>query len=823
MAIERVEATALWRQSLLARDNDADAKYRDRLRTALLTMRENVIPFVRNIHRDVLGLTVHEETHLDALWDTASSISGDDFDLTPVEAFVFGASVLLHDTGMAVATYPGGLPELKETTVWRDAAAAARTRRLQASDAALTANEERDVLFVVLRKLHAEQAEKLISFTFKRPNREEAIPLLQDIGLLDALGESIGRIAHSHHWNSSDLSTKLLSVAGTVPGFPTHWTLNELKVACLLRCADAAHIDSLRAPTMLFAISDMDGISAQHWTFQNKLNAVTRSKDKLVFSAGQSFGIDEAASWWLAYDTMQMIDGEIKSCNAILEETDAPQFAATGVHGIESPRLLSKTVRVDGWTPISAEVKVSDPVNLARTLGGRNLYGSGAIAPVRELLQNAVDAVRARRAHESRDVKWGKIRLILERSDSESSDIWLHVDDNGTGMSERVVTGPLIDFGKSFWSSTLLDEEFPGLRSNAPKLVGKFGIGFFSIFLLGDAVRVVTRRFDAGEDSAVVLSFDELTRRPLLRAAATGELPLDYTTRVSVKLNEKAVTQIEPHTMGSYRAEHSVSFVSLVTHLVASVDVDIEIINRIHDESRKHSGQWLIGSPQAFLEEVCALKNSNSIASFVERHQNRVRLITEDDGTIVGRAALKLPDEDDGAVLIVSVGGFSSQQYARDRYRLFDETFDRGPFSRGSYIAGVVLGETYDASRATAAVTVSTEAIARWANEQSTLIDPNQFTPLACVAICQTLISLGAESDCLPFGFLGGNFATVEAFRTAIADAQFIDLPLSHKDYKNGFEFRHIEKLTTPYFTSQLHATVAVVHQYSGSEILSEE
>ena len=615
----------------------------------------------------------------------------------------------------------------------------------------------------------------------------------------------------------------LVSAAGTVPGFPPDWTLNEVKVACLLRCADAAHIDALRAPTMLFAISRIDGHSAEHWNFQNKLNTVTLSKGKLVYYAGQSFKIGEAASWWLAFDTMQMIDGEIKSCNAILEEVGASQFEASGVQGIESPRLLSKTVRVEGWSPVSAEVKVSDPVHLARTLGGRNLYGTGAIAPVRELLQNAVDAVRARRAHESREEHWGKIRLIIERPDPDSTDVWLHVDDCGIGMSERVVTGPLIDFGKSFWSSTLLEEEFPGLRSSAPLLVGKFGIGFFSVFLLGDAVRVVTRKFDASESSAVVLSFDELTRRPLLRRAVTGELPLDYNTRVSVKLGEKAVSQLGAQRMGSYHREYDVSFVSLVTHLVATVNVDIEIIDRLHSETRKHSGQWLTGSSKAFLEEVCALRKPSEVSRFVDRHHERVRTIVEEDGTVAGRGAIILPGFSGAGAFVVSVGGFSAHGQFFDRSRYLDHASERFAFPGSGEIVGAVVGDTYDASRARASVTVSSGAIARWAQEQDSLIDPDEFTPLDQVSICQSLILLGAESTALPFGFLGGKFATIEQFRAALVDATHIDVPLTHTDYKNGFQFRNMDKLTTPYFTSQLHPTVAVVHQDNSAELLSEE
>ena len=84
---------------------------------------------------------------------------------------------------------------------------------------------------------------------------------------------------------------------------------------------------------------------------------------------------------------------------------------------------------------MEARIKVSDPINLALTLGGRNLYGRSAFAAIRELLQNAVDAVRARRRYEGREAKWGEVRLLIEQIGDE---VWLHVDDTGIGMSERV-------------------------------------------------------------------------------------------------------------------------------------------------------------------------------------------------------------------------------------------------------------------------------------------------------------------------------------------------------------------------------------------------
>jgi Histidine kinase-, DNA gyrase B-, and HSP90-like ATPase len=60
----------------------------------------------------------------------------------------------------------------------------------------------------------------------------------------------------------------------------------------------------------------------------------------------------------------------------------------------------------------------------------------------------------------------------------------LVVEDDGIGMSEHVLTGPLIEFGKSFWTSAEAQEEFPGLVSRNLHQTGRYGIGFFSTLMV---------------------------------------------------------------------------------------------------------------------------------------------------------------------------------------------------------------------------------------------------------------------------------------------------------------------------------------------------
>jgi len=47
-----------------------------------------------DIHRDLPDLTVHDITHLDALWEMADLVAGPDYPLNPLEAFALGAVFL---------------------------------------------------------------------------------------------------------------------------------------------------------------------------------------------------------------------------------------------------------------------------------------------------------------------------------------------------------------------------------------------------------------------------------------------------------------------------------------------------------------------------------------------------------------------------------------------------------------------------------------------------------------------------------------------------------------------------------------------------------
>ena len=68
--------------------------------------RSKVEQLVSRIAVDMPGMTVHDITHLDALWETASLVAEGAVTVNPPEAFVLGASILLHDSAMSLARLP---------------------------------------------------------------------------------------------------------------------------------------------------------------------------------------------------------------------------------------------------------------------------------------------------------------------------------------------------------------------------------------------------------------------------------------------------------------------------------------------------------------------------------------------------------------------------------------------------------------------------------------------------------------------------------------------------------------------------------------------
>jgi hypothetical protein len=791
----------LWKSSLAERPNDDHQEERERLRTALVQMRARVQPLVATIQNDCAGLTVHDITHLDALWEMADLVAGEHFKLTPAEAFVFGAAVLLHDAGMAALGYPGGHQGITETIEWKDSYATFFQKKhgrspseeeKQSPDSKLSDQ----ALFEALRRLHAQRAEVLAMKPIRR-HRDVEFYLIEDTDLRDNYGEAIGRIAHSHHWSVDDLQLKLQGPTGAAPILPSAWKVDELKVACLLRCADVSHVDQRRAPSMLYALLQPSGYSNLHWSFQNKLRKPIQIEETLRYTAGNSFSRNEADAWWLCFEAINLIDRELSAVDALLLEVDRQRFAVRGVRGAGHPRLLAQDIKTTGWQPVAANLNVSNPIQLAQTLGGESLYGPKSFAPIRELLQNAIDAVRARRDLEEREKHWGRIELTIEKRDDESeAGVWLHIDDNGVGMSQRTLSETLLDFGRSLWTSPEVREELPGLAHRGFQAIGKFGIGFFSVFLLGQKVKVISRKFNVSNGTQV-LEFESISRRPIIREANKGELPLDFSTRVSVCLDdnlvfdhsdvfrrrsrrnllaERALTTLDDERGNTKR--NALLFLGRVKSLMSCVDIRFDYNDHCNSIEFSHAPDWISQDAPSFLRELYADLPGADLDDLIANHAHRLTVIHDKIGNAVGRAAIFIPDSQDNhdrsesIKFRVSVGGV---------------VYDADP--EWSFPAcGVLPGDTQYAARHHAKPYKKDLNLSSWASGQAAIFREENVTCFRKLVVARVLHYFGGDISGLPTCFLNGRLAFRDDLRNFLESNNELFIPLKTQSYRSSDE-----------------------------------
>ncbi|WP_167502685.1 HD domain-containing protein [Streptomyces malaysiensis] len=532
-------STPLWQKTLAARSRADDHHgQRERLRVSYLALRDTAAVLLSENARSLPDFTVHDISHVDALWETASLMCGDQVVLNPAEAYVLGCAFVLHDAAMGSAAYDMNVPSAFGEQRWRDLVSVAYFQQHgcwpgQEKLDAPPAEIAEVCLATAIRETHAEQALRLVDQPWRSTAGNE-IFLIQDLQLREAYGPLIGDLAASHWWPVHMLADRFRQAKGSLPWQPAEWIIEPLKLASILRLADAAQIDSRRAPTFLFALRKPQGIAREHWRFQEHVSRPHLNGDRITYTSLRPFSSDDAAAWWLALDYLRGIDEELKKVDALLHDLGRSRLAARAVAGVDSPERFAELFPVSDWRPIDAVVKVTDVPALVGTLGGEQLYGKEPEVAVRELIQNAQDAVLARCALEP-DFTDGRVDVRL----TENGDSWcLEISDNGVGMDEETLVHGLLDFGTSGWSTTRVRSRLPGLASGGFQPNGRFGIGFFSVFLLGAEVELITRRYDASMSDARRLSFEGSSRRPLLMPLlAQRRASLGTTVRVTLKEN----------------------------------------------------------------------------------------------------------------------------------------------------------------------------------------------------------------------------------------------------------------------------------------------
>lgn len=455
------------------------------------------------IARDAPGFTDHSIRHMDALWSVAEKILTNEEiqSLSPAEAFLLTSGFYLHDIGMAYAATEEGRRRLEASPEYLAVLKSTTSTQIEPSLRA-------QALAAAIRAKHAGVAIELATSVI--PGTTQF--LIEPINIREQFGLTCGRIAASHHWSVERLDTELggqdrVPLAGGRSadlGF----------VAAALRLIDYAHINRERASALTRSLRPNIGEeSSKHWDAQQDIDGPERTGDELVYRSAKE--LQNVDAWWLYYEMLRGLDNEIRQVRSFLQKrtVSSGRLSLVGVRGAGSPDQAAKFIVTAGFLPLEIGVRASSITRLVKLLAGESLYGRNFMAPVRELVQNAVDAVLLKRAVAKSPADAALAGLPVSVSlIEEAGTLALSVRDWGIGMSQRIIADHLLTIASDYWEVQYFSDFPGGAKSFTP--TGRFGIGFLSVFMLGEEIWVSTER---SGDSRYQLSIHGLGRRAELR------------------------------------------------------------------------------------------------------------------------------------------------------------------------------------------------------------------------------------------------------------------------------------------------------------------
>lgn len=166
----------------------------------------------------------------------------------------------------------------------------------------------------------------------------------------------------------------------------------------------------------------------------------------------------------------------------------------------------------------------------------RHLY-SGPQVYLRELIQNAVDAVTGRRASDPDAPATIRLRVISDASDVDSrgsnggvesshASTVLEIVDSGVGLTGDEATELLATIGRS-------SKRDPELGMGRTEFIGQFGIGLLAAFMVAERIEVQSRSAQAGAVPIAWVGHADGTFD--VREVTDREIPIGTTVRLTAR------------------------------------------------------------------------------------------------------------------------------------------------------------------------------------------------------------------------------------------------------------------------------------------------
>jgi len=353
-------------------------------------------------------------------------------------------------------------------------------------------------------------------------------------GLLTNIDENfrtdLAIVCESHHLD--DLNDLDKYSPRRAYGSDTRETANLQFAAILLRTVDLLHVTRDRTPSLAFSlIAPSDPKSIEEWHKQMEVVAVRMAPPRddkgnvdtkaIPDTIAVSATFRDPLGFFSLTDYLHYAEMQLRQSNQWAEQAavrEASQFC------FPWRKSDSTQVKAVGFESRQFAFELDKP-RILKLLTGHTLYSNSDVV-LRELTQNSLDATRLQKTNTGDP---GQINISLNTRART-----LTVDDNGTGMTQRVIEQNFLNVGNSLYDDDGFRKKYPTFSA-----ISRFGIGILSIFMISDEIEVITKASE--EKQARNLSIRSLNGKYLIRlldptAPDFPELLRGHGTRVQLRI-----------------------------------------------------------------------------------------------------------------------------------------------------------------------------------------------------------------------------------------------------------------------------------------------
>lgn len=270
------------------------------------------------------------------------------------------------------------------------------------------------------------------------------------------------------------------------------YSVNMPFVGMILRLADVLDFDRERTPDSLYrTIHFSSHTSLIEWEKHRSVSGWEITPERIRFSVKcKSPEYERAVRQYIDW-----IDAELRGAHQLMQCWPSGLAKYT----FKIPLLVDRAdIGPEDEAYIYRDLEFSlSRDEIVKLLMTDALYGSPRLS-VREMIQNSLDALRYRQAMFRCDsgVAWSEGKIEIEHGINVEGFEYVSCTDNGIGMDEPTISGYLTRVGRSYYRSPEFERERARLaRADADfDPCSQFGIGFMSYFMIGDHIRIQTRR-----------------------------------------------------------------------------------------------------------------------------------------------------------------------------------------------------------------------------------------------------------------------------------------------------------------------------------------